>query len=546
MIIKEIWAQSLTEILSWASRQICLHNPLSGCPVELSLFCSLTLSYSLLNGTSGVIEKVKVTRAAAAHQLRAFTGTMNNSQNESKFKQLHRQTKPERDKRKCPHCHKTFNEASELKMHSLTHSGAKPYKCNQCDLTAVHKNSIKRHEKTVHNGRTYQCNICNKVYRNAHSLKSHTITHNGKKPFKCIQCEYATHRKDSLKMHLLSHTGEKLYKCGQCDFNAGQDQYLKRHLMTHSGEKPNKCNQCQFSSIRSNRLKLHIMRIHTGERPYNCNICPKAFITATNLRDHRARHTKEQTNTNKQTQNKQTNKRKNCTQTQNKLTQNKEEDIKVIIPDIITIEDEDNDELHGTKLTEDDLRTLEAPNWINDNVVNIWMSMILERSATNQNFSTYIFSSFFYPSLKKHGHEGVAHWTRRNDIFKYDILLVPIHLGQHWCLVKVDFRLMTVASFDSLGERNERCLEEINQYLHTEHQAKKGSSLHPGAFKKKIMRGIPQQQNFYDCGVFMCRYAEALTRDAPFDFDQDDMIESRREMRDEIRQNPDIQIIPPY
>ena len=30
-------------------------------------------------------------------------------------------------------------------------------------------------------------------------------------------------------------------------------------------------------------------------------------------------------------------------------------------------------------------------------------------------------------------------WTRKVDVFSYDILLVPVHLGMHWCLAVVDF-----------------------------------------------------------------------------------------------------------
>ncbi len=46
----------------------------------------------------------------------------------------------------------------------------------------------------------------------------------------------------------------------------------------------------------------------------------------------------------------------------------------------------------------------------------------------------YAFSSFFYPRLAESGHAAVARWTRKVDIFAYDLLLVPVHLGAHWCL----------------------------------------------------------------------------------------------------------------
>ncbi len=45
---------------------------------------------------------------------------------------------------------------------------------------------------------------------------------------------------------------------------------------------------------------------------------------------------------------------------------------------------------------------------------------------------------------------------------------------------------------------------------------------------------IPQQQNAYDCGVFACTYAEHITRNASFSFEQKNMPYFRLKMRYEI------------
>ena len=41
---------------------------------------------------------------------------------------------------------------------------------------------------------------------------------------------------------------------------------------------------------------------------------------------------------------------------------------------------------------------------------------------------------------------------------------------------------------------------------------------------------IPEQLNGCDCGVFTCKYAEYLSQDKAFDFDQGDMPYFRRRM----------------
>ena len=139
-------------------------------------------------------------------------------------------------------------------------------------------------------------------------------------------------------------------------------------------------------------------------------------------------------------------------------------------------------------ITGEDLQTLEGLNWLNDNIVNFYMSMIevlfpsslhyfstwfhpastsqldltQARSRTNKNLpSSYAFSTFFYPRLQEVpmssnlftflqsspvsstlfvivtlfilfilqvGHQGVARWTRNVDIFSYDLLLVNFNI----------------------------------------------------------------------------------------------------------------------
>jgi len=39
------------------------------------------------------------------------------------------------------------------------------------------------------------------------------------------------------------------------------------------------------------------------------------------------------------------------------------------------------------------------------------------------------------------GHTSVKRWTRKVDIFGYDLLVIPVHLKVHWCLATVDLRV---------------------------------------------------------------------------------------------------------
>lgn len=113
------------------------------------------------------------------------------------------------------------------------------------------------------------------------------------------------------------------------------------------------------------------------------------------------------------------------------------------------------------------------------------MNLLVERSKDPGLPSVNTFNTFFYPKLRSSGYSAVRRWTKKTDIFSVDILLVPVHLGMHWCLsvsldersyikqeVKfqcftmqylnvrsllsqvVDFRKKSILYFDSMGGSN--------------------------------------------------------------------------------------------
>lgn len=63
----------------------------------------------------------------------------------------------------------------------------------------------------------------------------------------------------------------------------------------------------------------------------------------------------------------------------------------------------------------------------------------MERSSgETAELKVYSFSTFFFPKLcggvQVGGHAAVKRWTKAVDLFLYDLILVPLHLGVHWAL----------------------------------------------------------------------------------------------------------------
>ncbi|XP_067833033.1 sentrin-specific protease 1, partial [Heptranchias perlo] len=106
-------------------------------------------------------------------------------------------------------------------------------------------------------------------------------------------------------------------------------------------------------------------------------------------------------------------------------------------------------------ITRKDIHTLNHLNWLNDEVINFYMNLLVVRGKTRALPTVHAFNTFFFPKVKSDGYQAVKRWTKKVDIFAMDILLVPIHLGVHWCLAVVDFRKKTVSYYDSMGGSND-------------------------------------------------------------------------------------------
>ena len=62
------------------------------------------------------------------------------------------------------------------------------------------------------------------------------------------------------------------------------------------------------------------------------------------------------------------------------------------------------------------------------------MNLLMARGAGEGRPRVHAFNTFFYTKLQSDGYGGVKRWTRRVDIFAAAYILVPVHLGMHWCL----------------------------------------------------------------------------------------------------------------
>ncbi|NXG12952.1 SENP1 protease, partial [Grallaria varia] len=199
-------------------------------------------------------------------------------------------------------------------------------------------------------------------------------------------------------------------------------------------------------------------------------------------------------------------------------------------------QDEVLSEAFRLTITRKDIQTLNNLNWLNDEIINFYMNLLMERSKEKGFPAVHAFNTFFFTKLKTAGYQAVKRWTKKVDIFSVDLLLVPIHLGVHWCLAVVDFRKKTITYYDSMGGINSEACRVLLQYLKQESLDKKRKEFDTNgwALLSKKSQEIPQQMNGSDCGMFACKYADCITKDKPINFTQQHMPYFRKRMAWEI------------
>ncbi|NWZ89079.1 SENP2 protease, partial [Nesospiza acunhae] len=187
-------------------------------------------------------------------------------------------------------------------------------------------------------------------------------------------------------------------------------------------------------------------------------------------------------------------------------------------------------------VTREDICTLQPLGWLNDRIMNFYMGLLVERSKKEGYPAVYAFNTFFYSKLSSTSHKGVKKWTKGVDIFEHDVILVPIHLRIHWTLLVVDLREKTIKYFDSLGRKGDHICKTVLKYLEEESREKRNIELTASEWTLHSMgtEEIPQQNNGNDCGVFVCKFADFISRDKPIIFTPEHMPYFRRKMVWEI------------
>ncbi|KAL5996132.1 hypothetical protein ACLOJK_026205 [Asimina triloba] len=187
-------------------------------------------------------------------------------------------------------------------------------------------------------------------------------------------------------------------------------------------------------------------------------------------------------------------------------------------------------ESSNIEITREILQCLGPGAWLNDEVINLYLELLKEREKREPKkfLKCHFFNTFFYKKLisGRYGYDfkAVRRWTTQKKIgyglIECDKIFVPIHKEVHWCLAIINVKDEKLQYLDSLGGRDVQVLRVLGRYFVDEVKDKSNKVIDLSSWKQEFVDDLPEQQNGYDCGVFMIKYADFYSRGLGLCFNQ--------------------------
>ena len=190
-------------------------------------------------------------------------------------------------------------------------------------------------------------------------------------------------------------------------------------------------------------------------------------------------------------------------------------------------------------------RRLCPGEWLNDEVIHYYFKMLSARDEQLSNasrnrkrnhfFSSYLMSQLVDGDITKFNYDKVKTWSKKlvpgSNIFKLNKLFFPCNIGQnHWACTVIFMEDKCIKYYDSLGGSGDLYINALWKYL--ENEASTIDEVERLDVKNWQFtdsdQGIPQQFNGYDCGVFVCMFANFLSIDVSLNFHENQMDFCRR------------------
>ncbi|XP_045813558.1 probable ubiquitin-like-specific protease 2B isoform X3 [Trifolium pratense] len=204
----------------------------------------------------------------------------------------------------------------------------------------------------------------------------------------------------------------------------------------------------------------------------------------------------------------------------------------------------------AVSISKRDVALLQPETFINDTIIDFYIKYLKNKLPTDEQKRFHFFNSFFFrkladldkdPSNANDGRaafQRVRKWTRKVNLFEKDYILIPINYSLHWSLIvichpgevpcfkdeeiKESSKVPCILHLDSLKGSHKGLKNLFQSYLCEEWKERHSNMVDDFSSKFLQLRFIslelPQQENLYDCGLFLLYYVERFLEEAPIKF----------------------------
>ncbi|XP_043814410.1 probable ubiquitin-like-specific protease 2A isoform X2 [Manihot esculenta] len=206
----------------------------------------------------------------------------------------------------------------------------------------------------------------------------------------------------------------------------------------------------------------------------------------------------------------------------------------------------------AVSISKRDVELLRPETFINDTIIDFYIKFLKNKIQPEDQHQFHFFNSFFFRKLvdldkdPRNSCEGrqafqcVHKWTRNVDLFEKDYIFIPVNYSLHWSLIVIchpgevaNFR-GKMMNLEGLLKYHASCtwilLEEVtgaSRILFKVTYVKSGKRgivtlwimyLQISHFYRLSHLSCPQQENSFDCGLFLLHYVELFLEEVPINF----------------------------
>ncbi|KAF8110072.1 hypothetical protein N665_0088s0083 [Sinapis alba] len=197
-----------------------------------------------------------------------------------------------------------------------------------------------------------------------------------------------------------------------------------------------------------------------------------------------------------------------------------------------------------------DVELLQPETFVNDTIIDFYINYLKNQIQAEERQRFHFFNSFFFRKLAdldkdpssiadgKAAFLRVRKWTRKVDMFGKDYIFVPVNFNLHWSLIIIchpgevanctglDFddstKVPCILHMDSIKGSHAGLKNLVQSYLCEEWKERHKETSDDISSRFMNLRFVslelPQQENSYDCGLFLLHYLELFLAEAPQNF----------------------------